>query len=139
MGKRRAPPLHIPSWRTRWYSGRGVRWRLVAAAPGDVPLPYAWTLNMEYNLTQRERQLLIDLLKLSNNSKAGFEARVDVNAEGPARELAQLDFRLAGNVMELTKRDLRVLKDEGLILFRWHKPDRGIGRLTSLAFEAVGS
>jgi hypothetical protein len=41
--------------------------------------------------------------------------------------------------MELTKRDLRVLKDEGLILFRWHTPDQGVGRLTSLAFDAVGS
>src|SRR4051812_27969769 len=94
---------------------------------------------MEYNLTQRERQILIDLLKFSKNSKAAFEARVDVNAQGPHRELAQLDFGLAGKVMELTKRDLRVLKDEGLILFRWHTPDRGAGRLTSLAFDAVGS
>src|SRR4051812_2343243 len=94
---------------------------------------------MEYNLTQRERQILIDLLKFSKNSKAAFEARVDVNAQGPHRELAQLDFGLAGKVMELTKRDLRVLKDEGLILFRWHTPDRGAGRLTSVAFDAVGS
>ncbi|HEX8521563.1 MAG TPA: hypothetical protein VF669_04845 [Tepidisphaeraceae bacterium] len=94
---------------------------------------------MEYNLTQRERQILIDLLKLSKNSKAGFEARVDVDAQGPARERARLDFGLAGKVMELTKRDLRVLKDEGLILFRWHTPDQGAGRLTTLAFEAVGS
>jgi hypothetical protein len=39
----------------------------------------------------------------------------------------------------LTKRDLRVLKDEGLIHFRWHQPDRGEGRLSSLAFEAVNS
>jgi hypothetical protein len=39
--------------------------------------------------------------------------------------------------MELTKRDLRVLKDEGLIHFRWHLPDRGQGRLSSLAFDAV--
>jgi hypothetical protein len=94
---------------------------------------------MQYNLTQRERQILIELLKLSNNSKAGFEARVDVDAQGPARELARLDFGLAGKVMELTKRDLRVLKDEGLILFRWHTPDQGVGRLTGLAFDAVGS
>ena len=41
--------------------------------------------------------------------------------------------------MELTKRDLRVLKDEGLIYFRWDLPDRGTGRLSSLAFEAVRS
>ena len=41
--------------------------------------------------------------------------------------------------MEVTKRDLRVLKDEGLIHFRWHAPDRGAGRLASLAFEAVGT
>jgi hypothetical protein len=94
---------------------------------------------MQYNLTQRERQILIELLKLSNNSKAGFEARVDVDAQGPARELARLDFGLAGKVMELTKRDLRVLKDEGLILFHWHAPDQGAGRLTTLAFQAVGS
>jgi hypothetical protein len=32
-----------------------------------------------------------------------------------------------------------VLKDEGLIHFRWHLPDRGQGRLSSLAFEAVKS
>src|SRR6185295_10512022 len=38
-----------------------------------------------------------------------------------------------------TKRDLRVLKDEGLIYFRWNRPDRGTGRLSSLAFEAVKS
>jgi hypothetical protein len=94
---------------------------------------------MQYNLTQRERQILIELLKLSKNSKAGFEARVDVDAQGPARELARLDFALAGKVMDLAKRDLRVLKDEGLILFRWHTPDQGVGRLTSLAFDAVGS
>jgi hypothetical protein len=41
--------------------------------------------------------------------------------------------------MELTKRDLRVLKDEGLIYFRWHLPDRGTGRLSSLAFDAVNT
>jgi len=34
---------------------------------------------------------------------------------------------------------LRVLKDEGLIHFRWHLPDRGTGRLSSLAFQAVNS
>jgi hypothetical protein len=39
--------------------------------------------------------------------------------------------------MELTKRDLRVLNDEGLIHFRWHLPNRGTGRLSSLAFDAV--
>ena len=39
--------------------------------------------------------------------------------------------------MELTKRDLRLLKDEGLVHFRWHTPDRGTGRLSSLAFDAV--
>jgi hypothetical protein len=32
-----------------------------------------------------------------------------------------------------------VLKDEGLIHFRWDAPDRGTGRLTGLAFKAVGS
>ena len=39
--------------------------------------------------------------------------------------------------MELTKRDLRVLKDEGLIHFRWHLPDRGQGRLSTLALDVV--
>src|SRR4030095_9271939 len=39
--------------------------------------------------------------------------------------------------MQVTKRDLRLLKDEGLIHFRWHLPDRGTGRLSSLAFDAV--
>jgi hypothetical protein len=39
--------------------------------------------------------------------------------------------------MELTKRDLRTLKDEGFIHFRWDLPDHGMGRLTSRAFAAV--
>lgn len=39
--------------------------------------------------------------------------------------------------MEMTKRDLRVLKDEGLIHFRWDRPDKGTGRLSSAAFEAA--
>jgi hypothetical protein len=95
---------------------------------------------LEYNLTQRERQLLIKLLELSRKSKDHFEARLMTDAgAGPKSELARLDFGGAGKSMELTKRDLRVLKDEGLIHFRWNVPDRGTGRLTTLAFEAVGS
>jgi hypothetical protein len=95
---------------------------------------------LEYNLTQRERQILIRLLDLSQHSKEHFDARiVDGAAAGPARELARLDFGGGGHSMELTKRDLRVLKDEGLIHFRWHLPDRGTGRLSSLAFQAVNS
>lgn len=96
---------------------------------------------LEYNLTQRERQLLVKLLDLSRNSKDHFEARLMTGAgSGPKTELARLDFGGgAGKSMEMTKRDLRVLKDEGLIHFRWNLPDRGMGRLTSLAFEAVGS
>lgn len=92
---------------------------------------------LEYNLTQRERQIVTRLLELSRHSKDRFEARlIDPAATGPARELARLDFA-DGQSMELTKRDLRLLKDEGLIHFRWHLPDRGVGRLSSLAFEAV--
>ena len=53
--------------------------------------------------------------------------------------LARLDFGGEGHWMELTKRDLRLLKDEGLIHFRWHLPDRGTGRLSTLAFDAVKS
>lgn len=95
---------------------------------------------LEYNLTQRERQILIHLLDLSQHSKEHFEARiVDPVTAGPSREVARLDFGGEGHSMELTKRDLRVLKDEGLIHFRWHLPDRGTGRLSSLAFTAVGS
>jgi len=95
---------------------------------------------LEYNLTERERQILIRLFELSQHSKDHFEARiVDPDAVGPARELAQLDFGGEGHSMELTKRDLRLLKDEGLIYFRWHLPDRGTGRLSSLAFDAVKS
>ena len=96
---------------------------------------------LEYNLTQRERQILIRLLDLSQHSKENFEARiVDPAGEaGPARELARLDFGGDDHWMELTKRDLRVLKDEGLIHFRWHIPGRGPGRLSSLAFDAVNS
>jgi hypothetical protein len=93
---------------------------------------------LEYNLTQRERRIVIRLLDLSQHSKERFEARVvDPAAAGPSRELARLDFGGAGHSMELTTRDLRVLKDEGLIHFRWHLPDRGQGRLSSLAFDAV--
>ena len=95
---------------------------------------------MEYNLTQRERQIIVRLIDLSQHSKEQFEARVvDPAAAGPSRELALLDFGGDGHSMELTKRDLRVLKDEGLIHFRWHLPDRGTGRLSSLAFAAVNS
>ena len=94
----------------------------------------------EYNLTQRERQILVRLLDLSRHSKEHFEARiVDPAATGPARELARLDFGGKGHSMELTRRDLRVLKDEGLIHFRWDSPDCGTGRLTGLAFKAVGT
>ena len=95
---------------------------------------------MEYNLTQRERQILIRLIDLSQHSKERFEARV-VNpvGAGPSRELARLDFGGAGHSMELTKRDLRVLKDEGFIHFRWDLPDGGTGRLTGRALAAVGS
>src|SRR3954451_23250604 len=96
---------------------------------------------LEYNLTQRERQIVTRLLELSRNSKDHFETRlIDPTATGPSRELALLQFAgVNAPSMELTKRDLRLLKDEGLIYFRWHSPDRGIGRLSSLAFEAVGS
>src|SRR5687767_8882625 len=76
---------------------------------------------------------------MSRQTKDEFEAWiVDPAATGPARELARLDFA-GGATMELTRRDLRVLKDEGLIHFRWHLPDRGLGRLSSLAFDAVNS
>jgi hypothetical protein len=93
---------------------------------------------VEYNLTQRERQILIRLLELSQHSKEPFEARpADPAATGPARDLARLDFGGPGQSMELTRRDLRVLKDEGLIHFRWHQPDLGTGRLAGLAFDAV--
>ena len=93
----------------------------------------------EYHLTQRERQIVIRLLELSQRSKEQFEARiVDPAATGPSREVARLDFGGVGHSMELTKRDLRVLKDEGLIHFRWHRPDVGSGRLSSLAFDAAG-
>jgi hypothetical protein len=96
---------------------------------------------VEYNLTQRDRQILIRLLNLSQHSKDQFDARiVDPAAVGPSRELARLDFGGgAAHSMEITKRDLRVLKDEGLIHFRWHAPERGTGRLSSLAFDAVGN
>jgi hypothetical protein len=95
---------------------------------------------LEFNLTQRERQIVVRLLELSQHSKDHFEARmVDPGGVGPARELARLQFGGAGDSMEMTKRDLRVLKDEGLIYFRWDRSDRGTGSLSSLAFEAVKS
>jgi hypothetical protein len=93
-----------------------------------------------YNLTQRERQLLIQLLDLSKHSKEHFEARlVEAQFAGPRSELALLDFGGEGLSMEITKRDLRVFKDEGLIHFHWHRPDQGTGRLSTLAFEAVNN
>jgi len=95
---------------------------------------------LEYNLTQRERQIVTRLLELSRRSKDQFETRIiDPASVGPSRELARLDFGGEGHSIELTRRDLRVLKDEGLIHFRWHLPDHGIGRLSSLAFDAVNS
>ena len=95
---------------------------------------------LEFNLTQRERQIVVRLLELSHQSKDRFVARiVDPGSEGLGRELARVDFGGKGGAIDLTKRDLRLLKDEGLIYFRWHEPDRGEGRLSSLAFEAVGS
>ena len=67
---------------------------------------------MEYNLTQRERQIVVQLLELSQYSKEHFEARiVDPDAVGPSRELARLDFGGADHAMQLTRRDLLVLKD----------------------------
>jgi hypothetical protein len=94
---------------------------------------------LEYNLTQREREILIRVLELSQHSKEHFEAWLlnPTAPAGPARELARLDFGGKDHWMEVTKRDLRLLKDEGLIHFRWHRPDRGTGRLSSLAFDAV--
>src|SRR5436190_2752456 len=96
---------------------------------------------MEFSLTQRERQILIRLVDLSKHSKDHFEARLvdPAAAAGPTRELARLQFGAAAHSMDLTKRDLRVLKDEGLIHFRWDTPERGTGRLSSLAFDAVGT
>ena len=95
---------------------------------------------LEFNLTQRERQLLTQLCQLSRQSKADFEAEViDLAATGPTAELARLRFARNGPTMELTKRDLRVLKDEGFIHFRWDLPDGGTGRLTGRALAAVGS
>jgi hypothetical protein len=96
---------------------------------------------LDYNLTQRERQIFLQLLDLSKHSKDHFEARIlhPEAAPGPVRELARLDFGGGGLSMDLTKRDLRVLKDEGLIHFRWDVPDRGTGRLSSLAFAAINT
>ncbi len=95
---------------------------------------------LEFNLTQRERSLLIRLFDLSHQSKGHFEARiVEPGTTGPKCELARLDFGELGLSMELTKRDLRVLKDEGLIYFHWNVPNQGTGRLSSLALEAVTS
>lgn len=92
---------------------------------------------LEYNLTQRERQIVLRLLELSKHTKEGFTAQlVEPDAAGPSSELARLDFSGGDRTIELTKRDLRVLKDEGFIHFRWDQPDRGRGRMSSLAFEA---
>lgn len=93
---------------------------------------------LEYNLTQRERSLLVRLFELSQHTKDHFEARLlEPSVTGPRCELARLDFGAAGQSMDLTKRDLRVLKDEGLIYFKWHLPDQGTGRLSTLALDAI--
>src|SRR4051812_47755961 len=93
---------------------------------------------LEYNLTQRERQIVVRLIELSQQSKEQFEAVIiDAAATGPTRELARLDFGGEDRSLQVTMRDLRVLKDEGLIYFRWDLPDRGMGRLSSRAFEAA--
>ena len=95
---------------------------------------------LEYNLTQRERQIVVQLFELSQHTKDHFEARiVDPDGTGPSHELAQLDFGDKGQSMQLTRRDLRVLKDEGLIYFRWDLPKHGTGRLSTLAFDAVNT
>lgn len=78
---------------------------------------------LEHNLTQRERQILVRLLELSQHSNEQFEARpVDPAARGPSHEFARLDFGFGGDgqSMEIAERDLRLPKDEGLIHFRWH-------------------
>jgi len=94
----------------------------------------------EYHLTQRERQILMRLLDLSKHSKEHFKAQiVDPAATGPSRELARLDFGEEGHSLEVTKRDLRVLKDEGLIHFRWDSAARGTGRVWSHAFDGVNT
>jgi len=100
---------------------------------------------LDYNLTQRERQILIRLVDLAGSENEQFEAQiVDPAGTGPTRELANIEFgsnKSGGErpSLQLTKRDLRLLKDEGLIHFRWELPERGRGRLSSLAFKAVTS
>jgi hypothetical protein len=100
----------------------------------------------DYNLTQRERQILVRLVTLSQPANEQFDAHItDPGGTGPSREVARIDFGAAvgggggRRSIELTKRDLRLLKDEGLIHFRWDRPDRGRGRLSSLGFEAVAT
>ena len=94
---------------------------------------------LEYNLTQRERQLLIQLIDLSQHTKETFDALpADPLAVGPGSELVVLDFGGgATESMKLTKRDLRLFKDEGLIYFRWDTVTHGSGRLSSAAFNAM--
>jgi hypothetical protein len=91
-----------------------------------------------YNLTQHECQVLVRLFELSQHSDEDFEAEIiDMAATGPSGGLARLDFGGNGHAMELTTRDLRTLKHEGFIHFRWDLPDRGTGRLTSRALAAL--
>jgi hypothetical protein len=93
---------------------------------------------MESHFTEREREIIIRLLDLSKQCKEQFKARMlDPAATGPSRELARLDFGDEGHSLEVTKRDLRVLKDEGLIHFRWDSSDHGTGRVWSHVFDAA--
>jgi hypothetical protein len=93
---------------------------------------------LEFNLTQRDRQILMQLIDLSRRSREQFEAHIpDVAATGPGRETARITFGAAEPSMTVTKRDLRLLKDEGMIHFRWHTPTQGSGRLSSVAIDAV--
>jgi hypothetical protein len=83
---------------------------------------------LQYNLTQRERRILVQLFELSRHSKDEFEAEIiDLAATGPSAELARLNFGGKGQSMELTKRDLRTLKDEGFIHFRWELASTSAG------------
>src|SRR3954467_6949314 len=101
---------------------------------------------LDYNLTQRERQILIRLVALSRPVNGQFDARMlDSAGTGPSRELARIEFGAADAAgsetrsIELTKRDLRLLKDEGFIHFHWNVSHEGTGRLTGRALAAVGS
>ena len=83
---------------------------------------------LQYNLTQRERQILVKLYELSRHSKEEFEAEIiDLGADaGPSAELARLDFGGKGCCREGIAAELKeIVGDTGGVYAEGLQPDSG--------------